>query len=901
MTARRRFRLALVRRTRDTRLRDVDAELRFHIAERVDELGARGMARPQAEAQARARFGDVAGVRAECEAIDAAGERTRSRREWWGAAARQVRLAARALARRPAFAMVAIGTLALGIGAATAVFSLVHGVLLRPLPFPEPERLLAVTHTTAVPGVPEVQQSDAGFLLYERHATAFERTGVHRVTDVNLVAPSGGAMQAERLVAAGVSAGLFPTLRATALRGRTFVAGEDRRGARPVVVLSEGLWRRRFGGDPSVVGRQVLVDGSPREVVGIMPARFRYPTASTQLWYPLPFDAATASPGNFNFTQVARLKPGVTPERAVAELARLLPRVIEEYPGDIPPAMWAQARLAPAVAPLREAIVGRVRGLLWVLLGGAGLVLLIACANVASLFLVRAEEGQRELAVRSALGAGRAAAAQYLAEAAVVGVLGSVGGVALAVLGVRLLRALPSGVDLPRLSEVGVDGTVLLFALGAAAFATLAASALPLLRARGVPVAAVLRDAGRAATAGVRRQSARKALVVAQVALALVLVAASGLMARSFARLRDVAPGFEPARVLAVRIALPPSSYRDAASVARLYDRLLRELDALPGVQHAALTSWLPLSEDHNNGTVFVEDRPVVGDAVPPVHEQVHVSRDWFATVGTPLLAGRTFAPHDPARASTEVIVSRAFAERYWPGQRALGKRVRAGLVAPWLTVVGVVGDVHLAALDRPAEEALYLPYHAFDRDTAWAPTGVTLALRAAGDPAALVAAVRRTVHALDPAVPTYDERPMADTLRAAAARTRFTTLLLGIASAVALLLGAVGMYGVMAYGVSLRQREIGVRLALGARPLDVGRMISRQGVALAAAGVAIGLAGALAVTRFLRGLLYGVSPTDPPTLAATCALLLAVALVASWLPARRAAALPPVEALRRD
>jgi putative ABC transport system permease protein len=896
-----RFRVALARRSRAALRADVDAELRFHLEERIEELVEQGVPRARAEAEVRARFGDVAGVRAECEAIDAAAERRRSRRERLGDLARELRLAARALLRRPAFTLVAVGTLALGSGAATTVFGVVNGVLLRPLPYPEPERLVSVSHTLAISGLSKVDQSDAGFLLYQRSATAFEGMGVHRISDVNLGA-ADGAGAPERVAATGVSAGLFDVLRVAPLLGRGFLAAEDRPGGPRVVVLSERLWRRQFGADPRVVGRRVIVDGAPREVVGVMPARFQYPNARTELWFPLALDPARANPGSFNYVSVARLKPGVAPSRAASELAGILPRVVDEFPSDVTRGMLEQVRLRPAVAPLRDVLVGDVRRLLWILLGSAALLLLVACANAASLFLVRAEGAQREVAVRTALGAGRGAiVSRGLAEALLIAGAGGAVGVALALVAARLLRALPAGLDIPRLGEVSVDGRVVGFAVAVTAFATLAVSVLPLLRTRRLPVAVVLKDAGRSATAGARRQRARSALVVAQVALALVLVAGSGLMARSFARLRDVRPGFDAERVLTLRVALPRATYRDAAAVTQLYDRLLAQVRALPGVTTAGLTTWVPLTSNHDDTTISVEDRPLPENVVPDLHYIAYVSGELFSTMGIPLLAGRTFAPADAARPSTDVIVTRAFAERYWKGSSPLGKRIRPFGPGPWYTIVGVVGDVHLEALEKPAEDAVYFPIATPNGKAAYAPGTIALMVRTTGNPEALVAPVRRVVQRLDPALPTYDERPLRDVLSAAAARTRFVMLVLALASAVALTLGAVGVYGVMAYGVSLRQREIGVRMALGARPADVGQMISRHGVALAAAGVGLGLAAALGVTRFLRGLLYDVSPTDPVTLGGTCAVLLLVALVASWLPARRAAAMDPVEALRRE
>jgi predicted permease len=814
----------------------------------------------------------------------------------------EIRHAARRLRRVPTFTAATIFVLALGIGATTAVFSLVNGVLLRPLPYPEPERLVNLSHTLQVAGIARVDQSDASFLLYQRHNTVFEGVGATRGFDVNVGELVGNPAQTERVFGTGVSASLFGVLRAKPIYGRGFLDGEDRKDHSRLVVLSEGLWRRKFGADSSVVGKQIMIDGAARTVVGIMPRTFQYPGPTTELWIPLAFDPPHANAGSFNFEGVARLKPGVTPEAAQAELDRLLPRILEEFPSNIPPAMWAQAHVRPVVTPLRDVIVGDVSRLLWILLGTVGVVLLIACANVANLFLVRGESRQRELAVRSALGAGLAGVlAQYLSEALLLAIGGGVIGVGFAAFAVRLAGSLPSSIDLPRLNEVRIDGTVLLFATGLTIISAIAVSLIPLMRARKIPISSVLKESGRSATTGGERQRARSALVIAQVALALVLVAASGLMARSFARLRDVRPGFDAERLLTMRMALPESKYATTASITQFYDRLLEQTRAVPGVKSAELTTWVPLTESHNNSVTQVEDHPLPPNSVPRVHDQVYVSAGYFTTMGAPLMTGRTFGTQDPAHPSNEAIVSRAFAERYWPKGNALGKRIRPGIDGPWLTIVGVAGDVHLEALEKPADEAVYQPMVVADSDTTSAPSSVALIIRSTGNADALAGPVRRIVHSLDPALPVYDEHLMTAIVASASARTRFTMLLLAIASGLALVLGAVGIYGVMAYGVSLRQREIGVRMALGARPVDVRQMISRQGVGLAAIGVAIGLAGALGVTRFLRGLLYNVSPTDPLTLGGTCVVLLAVALVASWIPARRAAGMDAAEALRSD
>jgi predicted permease len=584
-------------------------------------------------------------------------------------------------------------------------------------------------------------------------------------------------------------------------------------------------------------------------------------------------------------------------------MKRVLPTLLDEFPTEIPKAMFEQVQMTPVATPLRDAMVGDVSRMLWLLLGAVGLLLLVACANVASLFLVRAEGAQRDLAVRSAIGAGAGAiVAQYLGEAAILAGTGGLAGIALAALGVRALRALPSGIDLPRLAEVGLDARVVAFAAVVSTLGAFVVSLLPVLRARRIHPAIVLKESSRSATAGRDRQRARSALVVAQVALALVLVAGSALMARSFARLRDVSPGFDASGVLTLRVALPRATYADPARTLAFYDRVLAEARALPGVRDAAVTDWLPLTDDHNDSATDIEDHPLPPDAVPADHEMSSVSPDYFRTMGVPLLAGRTFERPDVTRPSLEVIASRAFAERYWKGQNPIGKRVRPALTKEWYTVVGVVGDVHLKSLQDPPEQSLYFPLVTPERDgKASVSNAMAVTVRAAGAPERLAAPLRAIVRRIDPAIPTYAERPMAAVLDAAAARTRFVLLMLGVASLVALAIGAVGLYGVMAYGVTLRRREIGVRIALGAARGDVSRMIASRGVLLAGVGVVAGLGATLVTTRFLHGLLYDVSPTDPVALAATCAVLLAVAALASWLPARRAANVDPIEALRRD
>lgn len=818
----------------------------------------------------------------------------------------ELRFAARRLLRVPGFTAATVLVLALGIGATTAVFSIVNGVLLRPLPYPQPDRLVSLRHTLEVAGVTEADQSDASVLFYQEHARAFDGIGAARFTDVNLGAASA-AERAERVPAAQVSANLFDVLRVHPLLGRAFRAGEDRVGAAPVAILSYALWQKRFRGERDVIGRRVTVDGISREIVGVMPRGLAYPSPATELLVPIPFDPAHAQAGSFNYLGVGRLRDGVTIDAARADLARVLPHLLDEYPSGIPPEMWKSAHIAPQVAPLRDWLVGDVARLLWILLASVSVVLIIACANVANLFLVRGESRQLELAVRGALGSGLAGiVAQSSSESALLSLVGGGLGVLLAAVGVKLAASVGGALGLPRLDEVSLDGRVLLFAFGVSVFCALFVSFIPVLRARRVPIASVLRAGGRGNTSH-GRQRARSILVIAQTALALVLVATSGLLARSFMRLQQVEPGFDADGVVMARLMLPRANYPTASARMQFYDALMNQVRGIPGVQDATLADWVPLTGDHNDTVILVEDHPVPPNGVPDDHFVSYVDGRYFRTMRIPLLSGRSFGPQDPAHPTLEVLVSRAFAKRYWKNSSPLGKRIRPGLGGPWYTIVGEAGDAHYDRLDRPANDIVYFPLVTADQpsarqttsDSAYVPPYLTVLVRTSAPTATVMAALRDDVRSLDPSLPTYGEKELADVVRGASARAREMLLLLVIASALALILGAVGIYGVMAYTVSLRQREIGVRIALGAQPAQVRRMVSRNGLALAGAGVAIGVVVAIGVTRFLRSLLYDVSPTDPLVLAATCVALLFVALLASWIPARRAAAVDPSEALR--
>lgn len=812
----------------------------------------------------------------------------------------ELRIAARRLLRTPSFTIATVLVLAVGIGATTAVFSVVNGVILRPLPYPDADRLVALGHTVQLSGVGSVDQSDGSLLFYQQHARAFDAVGGWRDVGANIAATADDASRAERIDAAAITANLFDVLEAPPTLGRTFRSGEDRINAAPVAILSSALWERRFHSDRAVVGKRIVVDGVSREIVGVMPRAFSYPSNTTELWIPIAFDPPHASAGSFNFHGVARLRTGSTVDAARADLDRVLPHILDEFPSGIPRAMWESVHLRATVTPLRDAIVGDTSRLLWILLGSVSLLLVIACANVANLFLVRGEARGLELAVRAALGSGTVGiVVQSLSEAIVLAFAGGMLGVLFSIVGVRAVVTFGGRLGLPRLAEISVDAYVLAFAATASVLCALFVSIIPILRARRVQVALVLREAGRGATTGAVRQRARAVLVVAQVALALVLVAASGLLARSFERLSHVKPGFDARGVVMARFVLPDATYPTGTAKAQFYNRLMSAVRALPGVEDASLTSWVPLTNDHDDTTIEVEDHPLPPNAVGRIHFVPAVDARYFHVMGIPMLAGRAFESSDPKHPVAEVVVSKAFADRYWPGKSPLGKRIRPGIDGQWFTVVGEVGDVHHEALDKAAEDAVYFSFVSKRGSDVYTPGYLALVARGSAADATTASEIRKAVRSLDPGLPTFDERSLMDVVSAASARARITLWLLAVASAVALLLGAVGIYGVMAYSVSLRQREIGVRIALGARPSDVRRLVSRGGLGLAAIGVAIGIVCALGVTRLLRGLLYDVSPTDPLTLVATSVVLLFVAFGASWIPARRASALDPVEALR--
>jgi predicted permease len=820
--------------------------------------------------------------------------------------ASEIRPTLRRLARTPGFTAVSILTLGLGIAGTTAAFSVVNAVLLRPLPYHNPERLVQLWHAAPGIGMTQVEQSDASFIQYHDKATrSFESVASYSYNASNLT----GGQEPERVASSTVTASFLPTLGVRPALGRNFTDEEDRPGGPSVVILSDALWRRRYSADAAILGKTIQIDGTAFEVVGVMPRNFHFPDAMIELWTPMKIDRAHLNTGNFNRNAIGRLRPGVAIAAAENEMQPILLRLPDDVPGMMTHEMFEQAKIRVTLHPLRDDVVGDIRPILFTVLGTVAFVLLIACANVANLFLVRAEARTKEVAVRSALGASpRSIVRLYLGESLVLATVGAALGVVLAYGALQgLLRLAPQG--LPRASEIAIDGSSLGVAVAIAVLTGLFFSAIPFVRAGKAELTPMLRDGSRGSTTGRERQRVRNAFVVAQVALALVLLVGSGLLARSFQRMRAVDPGFKADKVMTLRLSIPGSTYKTVGDISRFYYQLMNRLGEVPGVQVAAATSKLPLNEaGGNHNGLWIEDRPVSKNDLPTVHSTASVTQNYFNAMGIRVIEGRTFRDDGSDRAPHEMIVSQALAKHFWPNGTAIGKRAKTGGPdAAWSTIVGVVGDVHDESLTKPMEEMVYLPVvdvvqpSPGSPDTVVAENTMTLTLRTSGEPSAVVPAIRREIWAMDRNLPLVNVRELSDVVSSAMARTTFTLIMIGAAAGVALLLGAIGIYGVISYMVSLRTREIGVRMALGAQSSQVRRMVVRQGLVLATLGVAIGLAGALALARLIQSLLYGIAPHDPLTLTAVTLGLLAVAALASWLPALRAARIDPIEALRAE
>lgn len=814
-------------------------------------------------------------------------------------------LACRRLRSAPGFAAAVAVILAVGIGGTTALFALIDGIVLRPLPYPDPDRLVRLTHEIRDAGPSRreaasgVDQSDATMLLYQDGAAAFAGIAAWRPDDGN-VSAAADEEATIRVRGARVTANFFDVLGVAPKLGRGFRDGEDRPGRNHVVVLSHALWRDRFALDPAVIGREIFVNDVSRTIVGIMPTDFAYPSDRVRLWLPLSIDPARTRPETFDLVGLGRLAAGVTPETAQADLATVLADLPRYAPQGLPPSAVA---LVPRVESLRSSIVGPVSPLLFLLLASTALVLLVACANVAGLCALRAERTRPELAVRRALGCGTSRMlARAVSEAVLLSAVGGAGGLVVSLVAVALLRDRAEVFALPRLDEVAVRGSSVLFALAATALAAVSASLLPAIRARSVAVARTLRGAGPGTTPTRSHTRARDALVVAQIALAFMLLAAFGLTGRSFLHLRDVDAGFDAAGVATSRVLLPYARYGTKEARVAFFAELIGRLRTTPGVVAVGTTDWVPL-DGHRRDMALDVESPRPGAGVEPggeaaTHSVAAVDGAYFRTLGIPLLRGRTFTAVDPGRPAAEAIVSRAFAERYWPGETPLGHRVRP-LGGRWHTVVGEVADVHYDGLDRAANDLVYFPLVMAGEAGTTMPSALAVVARTRGATGEVLAAIRGSVRAIDPAVPTYDEASLADLVRDASERSRTIALAFALAAGLTTLLSGVGLYAVIAYAVSQRRRELAVRMALGARPGELRLGISLDGLRLGALGVFVGLLATLATAGLLGDLLFAVDATDLPTLTTTPIALLLVALLATYAPARRAGRVSPAETLK--
>jgi putative ABC transport system permease protein len=795
-----------------------------------------------------------------------------------------VRFALRLLVNRPGFTVVAILTLALGIGASTSIFSVVEAVLLRPLPFHQPDQLVQVSirggdgNTYPLP--------DTDVVAWREQNEAFSSLAVY--DDGRSVALTGDGF-AERIIVRNVTDRFFATLGVTPLLGRTFFAGEDTPGSPNSIVLSAGFWQRHFHGDSRVIGRSILLDGVSHTVVGVMPASFAFRDADFDGWRVLAMQTPPRR-GPFYSWGIARLKADATLERARANLAVVAETIKRRYPGQT---LWNYS-----IVPLQEEMVGPVRRSLYLLLGAVGFLLLIATANVANLLLARAGSRTREIAVRAAIGAGRRRIiAQLVTESVVLGVVSGLAGLAIAFWGTRALLAIaPPGI--PRLGEVGLNGTVFAFAVGIAFLCGVLFGLAPALRVAGLPLVDGLKEGGRSGSS-VSQRRMQRALVVCEIALALVLSVGAGLMIRSMAALTSVSPGFAPTELVTFRLSLPARRYDTPQKITAMYDSLRARLEADPAIRSIGSATSLPPDLEAMTDSFVVEGHQLPPNQSAPNASFVIADEHYFKTLGVRLVAGRFFDEHDVPGGPLVTIVNETLAKRYFPDGNAVGKRLKQGGPErpnnPWMEIVGVVGDIKYAGLDAPPQLAYYLA------DRQQPQTRRFVMVRTAADPRSALTSIRSAVSALDRDLPVSRLYTFDQLMNDSVAAPRFRTTLMTLFAIVGVVLAAVGIYGVMAYTVSERTRELGVRLALGATRREVLRMVMTEALALAAAGVVLGIAGAAATTRFMAALLFGVTPTDPSTFAAIAVILMTVALAGSYIPALRATRVDPMATLRSE
>ncbi len=882
---------------------DLAEEMRLHLEERTEQLLSEGMSRQEAEQSARRAFGNLTLLE------------ERSREAWQmpfvESLGSDLKLVFRRLGKSPGFAATVILTLAIGIGANTAVFSVVNSILFRPLPYPDAEQLVAVRlNAPGAAGLADfsngLRLSSSMYFTFAEQNRTFQSFGVWNTGTANVT----GVDQPHEVRTAWISDGVLPALRVPPVLGRWLLpADQDPHGAK-AVMLSYGYWERRFGGDRSVIGRSIAIDAQPREIVGVMPKGFELVNADFDVITPFAFDRNKQQLAGFGLQGIARLKTGIPIAQANADLKRMLPIWEDSWPSGVPGfnAHFYQEtwRIAPAIRPLKQDVIGNIGSVLWLVMGTIGVVMLIACTNVANLLLVRADGRRQELAIRAALGAGRGRIAwELLLESVALGLIGGVLGIGVAYEGLRLLEAIGPA-NLPRLGEISLDSRSLWFTLTLSLLSGLLFGSIPILRYAGRRAPVALRGAGRTASISRERQRSRDLLVVAQVAMAMVLLVSAMLMIRTFQALRTVAPGFTQAEHLqTMRISIPASLIADPQLVTRTQNNIVDKLAAIPGATSVGFADVMPMEgiQSNWNGIKF-EGKNLGGDSLLRLFR--YISPGFFHTSGTRIVAGRELTWTDIYGRRPVAIVSENLARESWGSpSAALGKRLREFDDAPWSEVVGIVEDVHVNGVQEKAPAIVYWPtmadgiYGPHTFDATRSATFVVRSDRAGTE--AFLSEIQQAVWSVNSSLPLASVRTMQEIYSQSLARTSFTLVMLGIAGAMAFVLGIIGIYGVISYAVSQRTREIGIRLALGEQKGRLKWMFVRSGLVLTGTGVAIGLAAATGLMRLMKSLLFGVSPLDPFTYILVLAVLAGAAMLASYLPARRAAAVNPVEALRAE
>ncbi len=810
----------------------------------------------------------------------------------------------RRLWHTPMFTAIAVGTLAIGIGANSAIFSVIEGILLKPLPFSHSDDLVVLDHTAFGDNIMHAGMAPFLYFTYRELNKTLEDVGMWDTGSVTVT----GLAEPEQVQELDVTDGVLPLLRVQPTLGRVFSRAEDTEGSAETVILTYGYWKMRFGGNPSVIGRNMLINGKPTQVIGVLPETFRFLDVKASLLLPMRRDRSKTYLGNFSFQAFGRLKPGVTAAQATADMRRMIPISLDAFPSPqgYNRSMFVEAKLAPLVEPLKQQLVGDVRGVLWVLMGTIGIVLLIACANVANLLLVRADGRRQELAIRAALGAGWGQIArELLMESMILGVLGGVAGLALAYGALQLLVAIAPA-NLPRIESISIDATVLAFTVGVSLLAGLLFGIIPVVKYAGPQLAPALRAGGRTLSQSKERHHARNILVVVQVALALVLLIGSGLMIRTFQTLRHVQPGFtDPEQVQTLRISIPESQIKDEVQVMRSEQAIMDKIAAIPGVKSVALTSIIPMTNSGWHDGLFAEDHVYSDSKIPPLRSFKFISPGLLKTMGNSLVAGRDFTWTDVYEKRPVALVSENLAREMWQDPAAaVGKRVRESLKAQWREVVGVVSDERDAGVDQKAPTIVIWPVlmdnFSSNKTLVWRSVSYVIRSSRTGS-RGFVDEISKAVWSVNPNLPVASVRTLREIYDKSLARTAFTLVMLGIAGAMALLLGVVGIYGVISYSVAQRTREIGIRMALGARKEELMRMFVGEGLRLAAIGVGCGLVAAVGLTRLMKSMLFEVKPVDPLTFATVALGLVFAAALASYLPALRASAVDPMEALRAE